>query len=181
MAAVVAFTRCRGRCYLDVAVTHRPSGEPQAPSSATQPVDAPKRRDILSWILGSWATGVFGAVFYPIARFLVPPEIPEAQALTTSAGSASDLAPNSGRVVPFGNEPALVIRTPDGELRAFSAQCTHLSCIVQYRDDLQGIWCACHNGHYDLNGRNVSGPPPRPLPAYQVSVRDDELILSRES
>ena len=52
-----------------------------------------------------------------------------------------------------------------GNYRALSATCTHLGCIVQYRSDLQEIWCACHNGLYDLNGRNISGPPPRPLAA----------------
>jgi len=140
-----------------------------------------KRRDVLSWLLGAWGTGVMGAIVYPIARFLVPPDIPEAQTLTASAGKAADLATNSGRVVPFGTEPVIVIRTAGGDLRAFSAQCTHLSCTVQYRPDLQEIWCACHNGHYDLTGKNVSGPPPRPLPAFDVSVRNDEVIVSRHA
>ena len=116
-----------------------------------------KRRDVLTWLLGTWGTGVLGAVIYPIARFLVPPEIPEATTLSASAGSAAKLAPNSGRIVPFGAQAAIVIRTETGELRAFTAVCTHLSCTVQYRPDLQHIWCACHNGHYDLNGRNVAG------------------------
>ena len=140
-----------------------------------------KRRDVLSWLLGGWAAGVLGAITYPIARFLVPPELPEAQAMTATAGKASDLLPNSGRVVQFGAAPALVVRLESGELRAFSAVCTHLSCTVQYRSDLKEIWCACHNGHYDLTGRNVSGPPPRPLPAYDVSVRNDDVIISRKS
>jgi len=111
----------------------------------------------------------------------VPPELPEAQTMTATAGKASDLLPNSGRVVQFGTAPALVVRLESGELRAFSAVCTHLSCTVQYRPDLKEIWCACHNGHYDLTGRNVSGPPPRPLPAYDVSVRNDDVIISRKS
>ena len=96
-----------------------------------------------------------------------------------SAGKASDLRPNSGRLVPFGAEPAIVVRLANGELRAFTAVCTHLSCTVQYRPDLQHIWCACHNGHYDLNGRNVAGPPPRPLRAYEVNVNGDEHVISR--
>jgi Rieske Fe-S protein len=33
---------------------------------------------------------------------------------------------------------------------------------------------------YDLNGRNISGPPPRPLEAYQVHVRGDEIVISRK-
>jgi Rieske Fe-S protein len=154
------------------------------PTSPSQPADPPPsrpRRDLLSWLLGTWAAGVVGAIFYPIAKFLVPPDIPEAQTLTASAGPASAFAPNTGRVVRFGAEPAIVVRLASGELRAFTALCTHLSCTVQYRPDLQQIWCACHNGHYDLTGRNVAGPPPRPLRAFEVSVRNDEVVLSRNA
>ena len=136
---------------------------------------------MLDWLLGTWGVGVVGAVFYPILRFLAPPEIPESPTLTVSAGKASALLPNSGRLVPFGAEPAIVVRLAGGELRAFSGVCTHLSCTVQYRQDLQHIWCACHNGHYDLNGRNISGPPPRPLQAYDVNVQGDEIVISRKA
>jgi len=129
-------------------------------------------------MLGAWAAGLAGSILYPVARFLVPPDIPEAPTLSGSAGKA-DLPANAGRVVPFGSEPAIVIRTPAGEYRAFTAVCTHLQCTVQYRADLQHIWCACHNGHYDLTGRNIAGPPPRPLEAYDVQVRDGELVVSR--
>jgi Rieske Fe-S protein len=135
----------------------------------------------LSIVLGTWGAGVLGAVLYPMLKFFAPPDIPEAANLTVSAGKASDLKPNMGRVVPFGAEPAIVVRTPSGELRAFTAVCTHLNCTVQYRSDLQQIWCACHNGHYDLNGKNVAGPPPKPLRAYDVNVNGDELVISRTS
>jgi Rieske Fe-S protein len=148
---------------------------PTAPSSRSN------RRSVLTWLLGTWGAGVVGAAVYPVLRFLVPPEIAEAPTLTATGGKASDLAPNSGRVVPFGSEPAIVVRLASGELRAFSAICTHLSCTVQYRPDLQQIWCACHNGHYDLAGRNVSGPPPKPLRAYDVNVKGDEIVISRTS
>jgi cytochrome b6-f complex iron-sulfur subunit len=155
--------------------------EPEATSLAPAPGVPATRRSVLTILLGAWGAGVVGAVLYPILRFLVPPDIPEATTLTASAGKASDLAPNSGRIVPFGSQPALVIRLASGELRAFTAMCTHLSCTVQYRSDLQEIWCACHNGHYDLTGRNVAGPPPRPLRSFDVNVKGDEIIVSRNS
>jgi cytochrome b6-f complex iron-sulfur subunit len=139
------------------------------------------RRGVLNWLLGVWGGGVLAATFYPVVRYLAPPDIPEAAALSVAAGSARTLLPNSGRVVPFGSRPAIVVRTPAGELRAFSATCTHLDCTVQYRSDLQRIWCACHNGQYDLNGRNIAGPPPRPLEAYDVNLKDDEIVITRRS
>lgn len=139
------------------------------------------RRSVLNWLLRLWGGGVLGSVFYPVARYLSPPDIPEAATLSVSAGSARTLLPNSGRVVPFGSRPAIIIRTPTGQLRAFSATCTHLDCTVQYRPDMQRIWCACHNGQYDLNGRNVAGPPPRPLDPYDVNVTGDEITIARRS
>ena len=145
------------------------------------PANDTGRRNILNWLLGVWGGGVLGAVLYPVARFLTPPAVAESATLSASAGSARGLTPNSGRVVPFGSQPAIVVRTPAGELRAFSATCTHLDCTVQYRPDLQRIWCACHNGEYDLTGRNVAGPPPRPLEAYEVGVKDDDIVITRRS
>ena len=139
------------------------------------------RRSLLNWLLGCWGGGVLGSITYPVARYLAPPDIPEAAALSVTAGSARSLLPNSGRVVPFGSQPAVVIRTASGELRAFAGTCTHLACTVQYRPDMQRIWCACHNGQYDLNGRNVAGPPPRPLEAYDVNVQDDDIVITRRS
>jgi Rieske Fe-S protein len=74
-----------------------------------------------------------------------------------------------------------LVRTPEGDYRALSAICTHLNCTVQYRAREQDIWCACHNGVYDLSGRNLSGPPPRPLELYEVHVRGDEIVVARRA
>ncbi len=145
------------------------------------PATGAKRRDVLGWFVGIWGGGVLASILYPVLRFLTPPEVPEATSLSVSAGKASSLVANSARLVPFGAEPAIVVRLPGGELRAFTAVCTHLSCTVQYRDDLQQIWCACHNGRYDLSGRNVAGPPPRPLKPFDVNVQGDEIVISRQA
>lgn len=64
------------------------------------------------------------------------------------------------------------------QFKALSAVCTLLGCTVQYRKDFQHIWCACHNGHFDLNGRNIAGPPPTPLEEYQVVARADSVFVS---
>jgi len=139
------------------------------------------RRGVLNWLLGTWSAGVMGAIVFPIVRYLVPPDVPEATTHSVKAGAAASLLPNTARIVPFGSTPAIVVRTPTGELRAFEGTCTHLSCTVQYRPDLEHIWCACHNGHYDLNGRNIAGPPPRPLETFDANVQGDEIVISRRA
>ena len=139
-------------------------------------------RSVSTWLLATGAGGLAGAVLYPVSRYLVPPpERESAASQVTLPFPPSEVARNTGRIFRFGNQPGILIRTPAGELRAFSARCTHLDCIVQYRSDLTQIWCACHNGHYDLTGRNVSGPPPRPLTAYEVSERSTQIVISKSS
>ncbi len=95
------------------------------------------------------------------------------------AAKVGELKDNSGKVFKFGSKAALLVRTADGEYRAFSALCTHLNCTVQYRADLREIWCACHNGMYDVEGRNVSGPPPRPLERFMVNVQGEDVVVTR--
>ena len=109
---------------------------------------------------------------YPVIRFVSPPVIPEASTSQVEAGDTSDaqLLEKGFKIVRFGAEPVILLKVTEGEYRAFSATCTHLDCIVGYQKDRSRIFCNCHGGVYDLNGRNVSGPPPRPLIAYKVNL-----------
>lgn len=137
------------------------------------------RRRFLNGILAGGFIGWLGTLFYPVISFLKPPRVDGPAVRSVNAGAAADLAPNSGRIVRFGRKPVILIRTESGDVRAFSAVCTHLDCTVQYRDDLRHIWCACHNGHYDLTGKNIAGPPPRPLAPYDATLSPDgEIIVS---
>jgi Rieske Fe-S protein len=138
------------------------------------------RKRFIGWLLGTSAGAFLAAVFYPVVRYLIPPLAAESAASTvTLAIRPEDIAANTAEIFKFGSRAGILVRTPSGELRAFSAVCTHLSCIVQYRPDLGHIWCACHNGHFDLNGRNISGPPPAPLEAFAVNVREDQIVVSK--
>ena len=147
----------------------------------TYAIDAdPSRRRFVNWFLGTSVGAFLAAVLYPVSRYLVPPEVAESTAGTvTLTLKPGDVKPNTGQIFKFGSRPGILVRTASGELRAFSAVCTHLNCTVQYRADLSHIWCACHNGHYDLNGKNIEGPPPRPLDSFVVNVRGTQVVVSK--
>ncbi len=137
------------------------------------------RRGVLTWLLGTSIGATVVAALYPVFRFVIPPEVAEAPVNRVLAGKLSELAANSGKIFRFGSKPGILVRTATGEIRAFSAVCTHLNCTVQYRPDFQHIWCACHNGHYDLQGKNIAGPPPRPLEAYKVDIAGDDVYVTK--
>jgi Rieske Fe-S protein len=138
-----------------------------------------ERRQILGWVVCSGIVASLGSIFYPIFKFVLPPKTGELDADTVAA-QVNELAPNSAKIFRFGNRPAILVRLPDGSYRAFNSVCTHLNCTVQYRNREHDIWCACHNGVYDLKGAVVSGPPPRPLEQFAVHVRGQEIVITRE-
>ncbi len=141
------------------------------------------RRHFLDALLTIGFVSTAAAIAYPVSRFLVPPEAGEAATNSVVAAKAAALKPNSGIIFPFGSKPAIVVRSADGDLHAFSAVCTHLECTVQFKTDTSQIWCACHNGLYDLAGNVVSGPPPRGLDRFTVNIRGEagaeEIVISR--
>jgi len=141
--------------------------------------DPISRRGFLDAMLAAGAGGLTLAVVYPVSRYIFPPEAGEASVSSVVLSlKPADIPPGTGQIFKFGTRPGIIIRTTEGQLRAFSAICTHLSCTVQYREDLHHIWCACHDGHFDLNGRNIEGPPPAPLAPFDVKVRADQILVS---
>ena len=137
------------------------------------------RRRFLDSLLGAGFVSTIVAMAYPVWRFLIPPASGEPVTQSVVAAQASQVKPNSGMLFKFGSRPGLLIRTQEGELQAFNAVCTHLDCTVQYKAETSQIWCACHNGLYDLSGNVVSGPPPRPLERLVVNQRGEDVVVSR--
>jgi Rieske Fe-S protein len=123
-----------------------------------------------------------GTVLYPVIRYFKPPELAEAVPSSVKVGNTAELPIDSGIIFKFGRKPGILVHTPDGQIKAFDGLCTHLDCIVQYSQERQQIWCACHNGRYDLNGINVGGPPPRPLDAFKVDIDEQgDIYVSLET
>jgi Rieske Fe-S protein len=142
-------------------------------------IEKPSRRNLLNVLLGSGTVATLGAILYPVIRFMVPPRVIESTASSVVAAKITELKPNEGKIFKFGSKPGILVETQPGQYKAFNAICTHLDCTVQYRSEEKLIWCACHNGRYDLTGKNIAGPPPRPLEEFTVNVRGDEIIVSR--
>jgi cytochrome b6-f complex iron-sulfur subunit len=138
------------------------------------------RRRFLDYLLGGGMLLWLGSVLYPVARYLIPPRVSGPDMASVEAAAVAEMAPGSYKIFRFGRLPGILIRLHDGTFHALSARCTHLDCTVQFRTDTEQVWCACHNGIYDVDGRNISGPPPRPLERFEVVVKDDRVFVRRE-
>lgn len=92
-------------------------------------------------------------------------------------GAAADWSAWSARKASVGGKPVLIIRT-DKAFIALSAVCTHLGCLVEFNSAKRHVDCPCHAGTFDLDGKVIGGPPPRPLPTYSVAEVQGKVVVS---
>lgn len=77
------------------------------------------------------------------------------------------------------HDSCILVRLSEAEFVAYSQKCTHLSCAVIPRPDQGVIHCPCHEGFFDLRtGRQIAGPPPRPLPRILIEIRDQVVYAT---
>ena len=85
-------------------------------------------RTLTTWLLSTSVGGLVLAVVYPTGRYLVPPAAGESAATSvTLPMKPHDIPPNSAEIFKFGSRAGLLVKTAEGELRAYSAACTHLN------------------------------------------------------
>ena len=70
-----------------------------------------------------------------------------------------------------------IVRKNEREVRVFSDICTHLGCRVNWHPDVQHYISPCHDGHFDILGKNISGPPPRPLNEFVTKIENGNLFV----
>jgi len=157
-------------------VLEEPAVRPEAPGETRT------RRAFLA-AAGAAGIGYAAALGYPIYRYLASPAEMAASTSAIAEVSLKDaqkLPAGAVLMFKFGSSPAMLIHQQDGAWVALSAVCTHLGCTVQYEPQMNRIHCACHGGVYDpRTGANVSGPPPRPLKVFKVTVNDAGVEVSR--
>ena len=136
------------------------------------------RRRFLRIALGFSVVSTTAMVLTPIVGFLIPPKSTEGGAAgRILAGTTADLPAGSGKVVAMGSKPVILLNTTAG-LKAYSAVCTHLGCIVAFDPVAGAIVCPCHDGRFNpANGSVISGPPPQPLAPIAVAVEQGQIYL----
>lgn len=149
------------------------------PQIDAPPQDVPTRRGFLA-TLGGVSLVWLGALLYPVYRYLSPPaatgDTAKLEKTKVDKIKALDVSqPGQGKNGGYAGRGIIVLRTDEGDLRAFDAKCTHAGCNVSFAGDKMS--CPCHGGTYDLAGKNVSGPPPRPLAELNVFEENGELFI----
>ena len=153
------------------------SDETKHPSLHSQPPEPDiSRRDFLDWVIRGGLFVTLAGFLLPALTYLWPVTQRGPSGGMKEVGREDEFPLWGAKKVVLEGGALLVIRTANG-FKAFSAICTHLGCVVAWDEGKRKIECPCHAGLFDLEGRVISGPPPRPLPAYSVSVSDGKVFV----
>ncbi|MBM3295199.1 MAG: ubiquinol-cytochrome c reductase iron-sulfur subunit [Candidatus Aminicenantes bacterium] len=136
------------------------------------------RRRFLNGLLAGLGTAFAGTFVGPVVRFVTPPYREPDEVKLPLAGY-KDMAPGEVRSFPWGIKPGFLKRRDDGSFLGFVGVCTHLDCNVAYKADQKKFFCACHDGWYDEDGRNIQGPPPTPLRRLTAVLEGEELVVRK--
>jgi len=136
------------------------------------------RRSVLNLLLTMGGLGWLASVLYPVISYLrpLPMQGPSGPVGLTRA-EIGKIERDKFAIIPVGTRRVLVFEDSSGELHALDAKCTHEGCTVRYVSGESLIWCACHNGRFDLEGHVLGGPPPRPLARHAVQRQADGGIM----
>jgi Rieske Fe-S protein len=135
--------------------------------------------------------GVIGAlVGLPSLAYLLSPAVEAAEAdAWISLGALDKYAPGTPTLFEFTRTSvngwertaisygAYVLREGDSAVHVYSNVCTHLGCRVIWRPELKHYVSPCHDGHFEMHGRVVSGPPPRPLDEFKALIQEGQLYI----
>jgi Rieske Fe-S protein len=134
-------------------------------------------------VVGGLAVAWAGGALYPIYRYLSPRPAPDPFAkghVKVDGIQVADVTkPGSSKAGGYAGRGLVILRASDGALRAFDTKCSHAGCNVRFEGSR--FVCPCHGGVYDLDGKNVSGPPPRPLVELAVAESEGALVVSRRT
>jgi len=140
--------------------------------------DKINRRSLLDVLLAIGVVGWLATVLFPVLRYLKPLGVQTQNGpIKLKCEELAKLEKDHSVIVRAGAARIVVFEDSTQQLRALSAKCTHEGCTVQYVPGESVIWCACHNGRFDLDGRVLAGPPPRTLEKYSCTRESDGSVV----
>jgi Rieske Fe-S protein len=132
--------------------------------------------------------GLITAVVAACSTYGKNPEAESASSTTTAAAPSTSGGPATPAAnviaktadVPVGSgvivDKVVVTQPTAGVFKGFSAICTHAGCTVNKVAD-GTIDCPCHGSKFNLDGSVAKGPAQKPLPAANISVQGESIVL----
>jgi len=73
-----------------------------------------------------------------------------------------------------------IVKKSDTSVVAYSSNCTHLGCGYRWVAAQQRFACPCHGSIFDINGKVLAGPAPRPLDTLSARIENNRILVQYE-
>jgi menaquinol-cytochrome c reductase iron-sulfur subunit len=159
---------------------------PDAPGLSTP---AGTRRKFFQWVTRLAATLIGLGLAVPLAGYLISPAFRRRTQPWIPVGRLADLPAGEPRALDYvvtqkdgwmetqTRKAVWAVKQTDGEVTVFSPLCTHLGCGFQWNAPDRSFRCPCHGSVYDVTGKVLAGPAPRPLDVLPSKVEQGELLV----
>jgi Rieske Fe-S protein len=138
------------------------------------------RRQFLNTLFGGSLLAFFSGTFFPLAKFAFPTLGKEPDFVVLDNKDFVNIPKNSAKAFAWGGVLGLYLKKEDGSVAALKGVCTHMECNVDYKPAEKKFYCACHKGWFDETGKNIAGPPPKPLEVFEIMKKGEKLIIVRK-
>lgn len=130
------------------------------------------RRKLTEILIGLVALFFAGGAVAAVLKYLWPQSGAKGESSEVKIALVDEVPTGTAKKFMFNGKASVLLHMPAG-FRAFGSVCTHLGCIAYWKPDENIVFCPCHLGKFDPNtGAVISGPPPSPLPAIDIIVKE---------
>ena len=149
---------------------------------------APDRRTFFKRLVNGIGAAIATILGVPLVGFYGLPALRAPRAGWRECGPVDEFPVGDIKLVPlrplerrswpeaWGTEAAWVYRKSDQEFVVYNLHCTHVGCPVNWSPQARRFFSPCHGGVFDVDGRVLAGPPPRPLDRYETTVESGVLF-----
>jgi Rieske Fe-S protein len=147
------------------------------------------RRDFLGYLAGLGFILVAVLTAIPLVGMAIAPALKKRKEMWVDVGPTSDVPTNTPKRVDITyqssdgwmlkrvRDAAYVVTHNGADFVVLSNICTHLGCRVQWEDGRKGYYCPCHNALFSIDGKVISGPPPRPLDQIAHKIEGGRILV----
>lgn len=156
-----------------------------------RPTPVSDRRTFFKRLVNGVGAAVAALLGVPLTSFFTLPAFSKPKPLWKSCGAGDDFSTGEVRLVPlkpleqrewpeaWGTEAAWVHRRGEQDFVVYNLHCTHVGCPVNWSPQARRFFSPCHGGVFDVDGRVLAGPPPRPLDRYETKIESGILLAGR--
>ena len=138
------------------------------------------RRTFLNTLLGGWFLAFFSGSVYALVKFAFPTLGKEPDFVALDINDFMNIPSNSVKPIAWGGKVGLFFKKADGTTTALKGLCTHMECNISYKQEDRKFYCACHEGWFNEDGKNIKGPPPKPLEFFDIKIKGERIIVLKK-